>query len=553
MRHRLPRIVGAGMAIAATTAFVPQDPVADALATISAFQMRAHLSFLSHDLLEGRGTGSRGGRIAATYIASELMRAGVQPVGPRYLHDVPIIGVTPDGEGISFVLSAEGRRVAARYTEDVVVWPGGAETTPAVSGELVFVGYGVHAPESGWDDFDDVDLRGRILLVLVGDPPAPPDDPDRFDGPAMTYYGRWTYKFEEAERRGAVGALIIHTTDAAGYPWGVVQSSWTGEQFMLPPAAAEPPALDLRGWVTYDFAREALAVVGLDLDELYVRAARSDFAPVPTGLRVAARVPARSRRVDTHNVIGVVPGRGPRAAEHVIYTAHYDHLGIGPAVDGDSIYNGAYDNASGIALLLELAEAFARLRPAPARSVVFVATGAEEAGLLGAQRYVREPALPLGGAVATINIDGANVWGETDDVVGLGADRSTLGPMLQRRAREMGLVMETDLAPEKGLFFRSDHFAFARAGVPALSLEHGSDFRGRPPGWGDRVLRLYDAERYHRPGDEYSAAFVLEGAVQQAKLAFLLGYDLASMEGRPSWYPGSGFRAAQERLRARRR
>ncbi len=511
---------------------------------ITANEIRAHMYFLSQDGLRGRAPGTTGGELAAEYIKSQFIRMGLQPVDGSYFQDVPLIGITTDPTTVSLAFETEEGRVPAQYPSETVIWPGDPENSAIqLSGELVFVGYGIHAPQWDWDDFGSRDLNGKVVVFLVGDPPAPPDEPGLFDGRAMTYYGRWTYKFEEARRRGATGALIIHTDDAAGYDWGVVRSSWTGEQYTLPDDGQGLPLL-LKGWISSDLAQRVFAQAGMDLAELYVRAARRDFTPVATGITVRARMNSRSRRIRTWNVVGLRPGSDPGNDQVVAFTSHYDHLGVGPPVDGDSIYNGAYDNASGVSLLLEVAEAFSKLDPAPRRGALFIATTAEEAGLLGARYYVQHPLVPLDNTVAELNVDGANLWGETDDVMALGAERSTLGDILRNRADEMGLQVRPDPQPEKGGFFRSDHFPFAVAGVPVLYLRHGLDYRNHPAGWGDAMMEEWSRENYHQPSDEYDPDFDLSGAVQQARLLFGVGYDIAESETRPQWYEGETIQAS---------
>jgi hypothetical protein len=519
-----------------TVGAVRQGTLEDAVRGISADQIRSHIRFLSHDLLEGRSPGSRGGDLAAVYIAAQLERVGAAPVAGSYLHAVPLVAWRPR----SMIVEAEirGRLLPLRFPADVVLWPGSLDSEN-VTGEIVFAGYGTVAPEFRWDDFGDRDVRGRILLLLVNDPPAPPTEPFLFDGRAMTRYGRWDYKLEEARRRGALGAIVIHT-ERAGYPWDVVTTSWGRERVGLRRAEADP--LRVEGWMSSDAARSLLAAGGLDYSELLVRAARRDFLPIPTGIVLRAQMAGATRRFTSPNVAGIVHGReGPRQQEIVIYTAHYDHLGIGPAVNGDSIFNGAYDNASGVAAMLEIAEAFASLRPRPDRSVLFLATTGEEAGLLGASHYTRQPLFPLQRTAAVINIDGANLWGETDDVHLIGADISTLGLVVSNRAAQMRLRVVHDRAAEQGAFFRSDHYAFARAGIPAIQIDHGLDFRGRPRGWGEQVVRRYQAEHYHRPSDRFDERADLSGAVQQSVLAFLTGYDIATAPRFPDWLENAGF------------
>jgi Zn-dependent M28 family amino/carboxypeptidase len=513
----------------------------EALRSIQPYRIRAHLAFLADDLLEGRAPGTRGARIAARYIAAQLARSGVEPLRGSYYHAVPLVGWQPDPERISLEFSREGQSVTPPYPDDAVVWlESGADST-TVRGEVVFVGYGTTAPEYDWDDFKGRDVRGRILVVLSSDPPAPPGQPLIFEGAALSWYGRYTYKLEEAARRGAAGVIIVHTREGAGYDWDVVRSSWTGEQLALPAdSGAVPSPLQVRGWMPFDVARRVLSAGDLDLNQLFVRAARRDFQPVFTGITAELRVGGRARRFTGTNVAGIVPGsHAMRGAQTVIYTAHYDHLGIGAAVDGDSIYNGAYDNASGVALLLEIAAAFASLEQKPDRSIVFLFTTAEEAGMLGASWYVRRPLRPLESTVAALNIDGANLWGPTDDVRAVGLERSTLGNTFERQAAALGMRVEGERAPGLGFFFRSDHFPFARAGVPALFIDHGTDFRGRSVAWRDSVLADYYDNRYHLPQDAYDPAFNLAGAAQQGRHAFLVGHDVANATERPRWYPGA--------------
>jgi Zn-dependent M28 family amino/carboxypeptidase len=523
------------IAAGTVAASAPAGGFQEAWESITAAEIRAHLFLLSSDRLEGRQPGTRGADIAAEYIAGRFISYGLEPVAGTYFQGVPLTGITTDPTTVSLAFEGDDARLPAVHPDDAVIWPGAPLPSVQVSGELLFVGYGVHAPEWGWNDYKGRDVHGRVLLILAGDPPSPPDDPGRFDGRALTYYGRWSYKLEEARRRGAIGALIIHRPESAGYDWGVVSSSWTGEQLSLEEEAGTGTPVLLQGWLTTDFARRALALADLDLDELAVRAARADFSPVSTGMTVRSRMNSRSRAVRAQNVVGYLPGR---TDEIVVFTAHYDHLGIGPAVDGDSIYNGAYDNASGVSALLEVADAFARLDPA-GRGVLFVATTAEEAGLLGARHYINQPLFPLEATIAVVNIDGVSIWGETHDVIAPGVHRSTLARNVGARAAEMGMRVRPDPAPERGGFFRSDHFPFARAGIPALYLQHGLDFRGRPAGWGDDLMARWLRENYHQPSDELGADPDLSGAVQQARLAFAVGFDLVTASEAPAWLDGT--------------
>ena len=539
-----PRLVKrlAFIALPVLLGFAAADPLQTGLQSIRAHQLRAHIAFLAHDQLEGRAPGTRGAELAASYIASQFTRGGVEPLGGSYLQQVPLLGLDPIPDRTTATFTRGARSVTLDYDADFFAWSESGDTAAHVDGELVFVGYGTAAAEHGWDDFEGRDLRGKVLLVLVGDPPAPPGEPLLFGGRALTYYGRWTYKIEEARRRGAAGVLIVHETGDAGYPWSVVRTSWTGERLMLEHQGDADGSLAIAAWVTRPAADSLLRLAGLEIDALAMRAARRDFAPIATGIRARVSAPAHARRMDSANVWGMVRGSDPALRDQVVvYTAHYDHLGVGLPIGDDSIYNGAYDNASGVAALLEIAEAFSLMQPRPARSVLFLATTGEELGLLGAEHYIRHPAFPLDRTAAVINLDGVNVWGETDDVIALGAERSTLGRVVQRRATDMSLRLMSDRSPERGFFFRSDHFPFARSGVPAIKIEHGSRFRNRPADWGSRVLAAYDAERYHRPGDEFESSFDLAGAVQQARLALAVGYDVAEADTVPDWYPGGEF------------
>jgi len=532
-RHVRPLLALAALLL---TASLPFD-VRAALRNIDPAGIRAHISFLADDLLEGRAPGTRGEMLSARYIASQLERAGVEPLRGSWFQPVPLTGWRADARRQAATFTLGSQRITLRNSSDFVFWLDSGADSAHVRGDVVFVGYGVRAPEYRWDDYKGRDVRGRIVVVLANDPPAPPGAPLIFDGAAMTYYGRYTYKIEEARRQGAAAVLIVHTEQGAGYPWRVVQSSWSGEQLALTPDTADAAPLQLQGWLTYDAARRLLATADLDLAQLYVRAARRDFQPVFTNISATLRSGGATRTLEGRNVVGIVHGRHPqRRNEAVIYTAHHDGLGVGAPVDGDSIYNGAYDNASGVALLLEIAEAFATLTPKPERSIIFLFTTAEEAGMLGATHYTRAPLHPLSRTVAALNIDGANLWGETADVAAVGLERSTLGSVFEQQAAALGLHVSPERAPERGFFFRSDHFPFARAGIPALYFDHGTEFRSRPPGWSDAVLTRFEATRYHLPADEFDPGVDLTGAAQQARHAMMVGLAVANTAARPRIY-----------------
>jgi Zn-dependent M28 family amino/carboxypeptidase len=519
---------------------------------VSASEIGVHIGVLAADSLLGRAPGHPGGEKAARYIASVFERYGLQPPDTSYFQPVPVIGNEPIAESVSLSFAGASAEVMPRYLDGFVMNPGYPDAINAIGeGELVFVGYGIDAPENRWDDFAGADLAGKFMLILVNDPPAPPEEPGLFGGRAMTYYGRWTYKYEEAARQGALGALIVHETGPAGYPWSVVRGGFSGEQFSLSPNPDAATPTSFLGWVSLDVARAALAAGGLDFDELKASAARRGFTAVPTGVTVRARLDARVRRLDTENVVGLLPG-ATRPDEYILVTAHYDHFGIGEPVRGDSIYNGAYDNASGTALMLAIAKALAgRERPLD-RSVLFIATAAEEQGLLGAEWYAQAPLRPLNRTVATLNLDGANVWGETTDVQVLGEERSELGAYVRTRAREVGLSIEPEESPEVGTYFRSDHFPLAKAGVPALYFKHGWSFVGRPAGWGDSIHADYTANHYHAPSDEVRPEWRYEGAARDGTLIVLTIADLASTDAWPNWHAGQEFRAARDAMMSRR-
>ena len=517
----------------------PAAPIAPA--AITPVEIDADLKFLSSDLLEGRAPATRGGQLAAAYIASQLRAAGVSPgVGDSsYLQRVPIDVVKADPSTIR--VTASGKATATlRFTDDVVVWAGSAADSSAARGEVVFIGYGAAAPEYRWDDFKGVDVKGKWLMVLVNDPPAPPNEPTLFGGKAMTYYGRWTYKYEEAERRGAAGMLIVHTTERAGYPWQVVVGSNSVEHRLLPRDPAGPAPIGVRGWIKDTVAAALLKQAGLDFDALRTQAARRDFRPVNTGIVLDATFRNTVSHLASENVVGIVHGAA-RRNEYVALTAHWDHLGIGPKVNGDSIYNGALDNASGVADLLAVARA-AAAAPRPARSLLFVFVTAEESGLLGSAWFAEHPTVPAAGLVANLNLDGGNLLGRVRDLNVLGDTKSSLGPSLAAFARPRGLRLDPDEHPEQGHFYRSDHFSFARAGVPAVSIGAGTDYVGRPAGWGKAQDEDYTAHHYHQPSDEYRPDFDLSGAVQLSQLVLDFARSLANSPSWPTWNADAEFR-----------
>ncbi|HST61470.1 MAG TPA: M28 family peptidase [Longimicrobium sp.] len=509
-----------------------------ALARIRPETIDAHLRFLAHPLLEGRAPGTRGGTLAMEYIRSQFQRIGLEPAaGGSYLQEVPMVGLTPHP---TLAFHTPQGAMEPAYEDEYVLEAGVPETAVETDAPLVFAGFGITAPEWSWDDFKDVDVRGKVLLLRVNDP-GTEATPDFFGGRTLTYYGRWTYKFEEASRRGAAGAILIHTDASAGYPWRVVRTSNTGQQFDLAGTPEFP--LQIKGWIGESVARDLLARAGHDLAALVAQSDTPGFRPLDTGIRVRASVRSEVQSVRTANVVGLLPGAEPgHADEPVILSSHYDHLGVRQAADGtESIHAGAYDNASGVALLLTIAEAIAGMETRPARPLLFVSTTAEESGLLGAEWYARNPLFPLRSTAAALNVDGANLQGRTRDLTPLGADRSTLGDTVRAAAEAEGMTINPDPHPEQGMFYRQDHFPLARSGVPALALDHGLTFEGRPEGWGQQWYDAFVSTHYHQPSDSYAEGWDYRGAVQQGRVMLRTALAAASAPEIAAWTPGAGF------------
>jgi Zn-dependent M28 family amino/carboxypeptidase len=538
MSHRLSR------AFTALLLSLPISAWAQSRPTITAAEIDGHLRFLSSDLLEGRAPGTRGGRLAAEYIAAQLRAFGVEPgANGSYFQKVPIDVMATQSATIRAVASGKAS-ATLRQPDDVVIWGGSAVEKGAARGELVFVGYGAVAPEYRWDDFKGVDVKGKVLLVLVNDPPAPAAEPALFGGVAMTYYGRWTYKYEEAERRGAAGMLIIHQTERAGYPWQVVVGSNSTEHRLLPRDPKLPAPLGVRGWITDSAATALLKQAGLDLAALRTQAATREFRPVATGIDMDLSVTSTVQHGSSENVVGVVRGSDPKLSkEYVVLSAHWDHLGIGRPVNGDSIYNGAMDNASGVADILAVAHAAAS-QPRPNRSLLFAFVTAEESGLLGSAFFAQSPTVPLTQIVANLNVDGGNLLGQTRDLIVLGDTKSSLGPQIAAMVKPEGMRLTPKEHPEAGHFYRSDHFSLAKAGVPAISIENGLDFVGRPKDWGLQQSDDYTEHRYHQPSDAYRPDFDLSGAVQLSDIVLRFARQLANAPSMPTWNADAEFHRA---------
>lgn len=502
--------------------------------------VRAHLEFLADDALEGRRPGTRGGELSARYIAAEFQRMGLKPAGDSgtYYHRVPIITLTPHPA----VKMLAPTPVPLTFRDDYVLWSMRNDSTVSANGDLVFVGYGIVAPENEWNDYQGTDVKNKIVVALVNDPGL--RDSTIFRGPILTYYGRWTYKIEEARRQGAAGILLVHTTESATYPWTTVQSSWTGPQVRI----EEPPSsLLVAGWLSEGAASRLFKAGGQDLPALMDRAARRGFRSVPLGMALDATVHSEIARSATSNVLGRYPGHGPRSREAVMIGGHYDHFGIATPVDGDSIYNGAEDNASGTAAVLAAADAFTRSGARTGRSIVFAAFTAEESGLLGSQAFVAKPTIPLSEVAAILNLDVMNLHGRTRDVSALGLDQSSLGAMFQKAAAAEGLRVSVNHdALLKGSYFRSDHFPFARAGVPGTSIQNGESYIGQPADYAKKKKDEYVAKRYHQPSDEILPSFTYAGAAQQLRVIVRTAVAVANAAGQPTWNKTSEFREAGE-------
>jgi Peptidase family M28/PA domain len=514
--------------------------------TISGERIRAHVKFLSSDLLEGRGVAVRGGDLATEYIATQFALSGAKPAGDRgtYFQKVPLVGVeTAPGAALS--ATAAGKAISFRWLDDFVAVDRRQEPSADFEAEAIFAGHGIVAPEFQWDDFKGVDVKGKMLVLFTNEPAS--TDPKFFGGRALTYYGRWSYKYEEALRRGALGVILIHTTPTAGYGWEVVRNSWGREEPYVKLAPGEPE-LALAGWVTQEAGGRLLALAGKTVEELLQASESRDFRPIPLGVRIRAAMRSRIREMNTRNVAAIVPGSDPQAGkEAVIFSAHWDHLGIGTPVNGDAIYNGAVDNATGCGILLEIERAWAALPRKPRRSALFLAVTAEEGGLRGSEYYAQHPLIPPGATVLALNYDALQPVGRAKDLVVSGAERTTLWPLVQDTAKRFGLIIKPDPRPEQGSYYRSDHFSFAHAGIPAFSVDEGNEFAGKPANYGAEVFQDYNDKRYHQPSDEYRDDWDFSGLEEVAKFGLTLGTGAANMGRMPTWNPGDEFLPAREK------
>lgn len=538
-------------------------PDPKALDQITADGLLGHIKTLASDEYEGRGPGTPGEDKSINYIAGQFKQIGLAPgnTDGTYFQNVPLVGITTN-QNTEMKVNVAGKETALKFGDDFVARTVRVVDKTGFDADMVFVGYGVVAPEYGWDDYKGQDVRGKVLVMLVNDPQVPDaKDPAKLDdqmfkGRTMTYYGRWTYKFEIAAEKGAAGVLVVHEWDnktnsgPAGYPWSVPKGSFTIENFDLVSKDKNMSRVNIEGWITEPKTRELLQAAGLNFDELKKQAIRKDFQPVPMKAHAQLNIESTIRTIDSHNVVGKLEGADAKLKdEYVIYTAHWDHLGIGlPDAKGDKIYNGALDNASGIAALIVMARAFKAAMPAPRRSILFLAVTAEEKGLIGSKYYAENPIYPLAKTLAEINMDGLNQWGPTRDVTVIGLGNSTLDDVLKAAADEKGRVLRPDAEPEKGFYYRSDHFNFAKQGVPALDPEGGVDYIDKPADWGMKKRDEYTENDYHKPSDEIKPDWNLSGAVDDVRLLMTVGYRVANTDKYPEWSPGTEFKARRDAM-----
>ena len=522
---------------------LPSDVMAS-MAGIDAHRIGEHVRFLANDLLEGRGTGTRGGDIAANYIAIQFALYGLKPAGDNgsYLQKVDFVGMkTLPGTSAS-LQPAHGAAMNLKLADDYVVGNQMQTDSVDIDAPIVFVGYGIEAPEYKWDDFKGADVKGKVVLVIVNEPPS--KDPKFFNGEALTYYGRWTYKFEEAARKGAVGALIIHRTDLASYGWDVVRNSWSGEQVAL--GNDQDPKLKAAAWIQLEVARKLMSAANLNLDEMMAAAGTRQFQAKELPVRFKAHIESKVRKFVSYNVLGLLPGR-QGGGQAVAYSAHYDHLGIDPSMTGDNIYNGAVDNGTGCGILLELAHTFSTSAAKPPSPVLFAAVTAEEKGLLGSNYLGKHLPIPAAKIALDLNYDAILPLGMPQSVNVTGAERTSFYPTVEKTATAFGFEIQADAEPGAGHYYRSDHFSMARAGVPAFSINTGVKFAGHTPEWGKTQHEEYTAKHYHRPSDEFSPSMDFTSDAEMAKFGFALGWQAMLEKGTVNWLPGDEFDATRRR------
>jgi len=523
-----------------------------ALEKIEPERIRAHVRFLSSDLLEGRGTGQRGGDLAAEYIGTQFALNGLKPAGDAgtYMQKVPMVGITPAPDTTFELVPNKGQAMQLKPLDQYVAYDQTQNTSDEINADIVYVGYGIDAPEYQWNDYKGTDVRGKVLLMLVNEPSSS-SDPNFFKGRALTYYGRWTYKYEQAARLGAVGALLIHKTEMASYPWEVVRNSNSGEKAYL---KSDEPHLKAAAWIQLDVAQQLVGRAGFSLDKLMEEAQSSSFHPVPLPVKLKAHMVSKVRPFSSNNVIAMLPGTDPKLKdEAVLYTAHYDHLGIRPDMPGDNIYNGARDNATGCGILLELARVFAQAPSKPRRSILFASVTAEEQGLLGSEYLGKHPPIPAGKIALDLNFDDIPPLGSPEEVEVSGSERTNFYPTVEAVAKDFRLAIRPDSHPEAGHYYRSDHFSLARVGVPAFSLNEGMKYKGHNTEWGLQQAEEYTNKHYHQPSDEYSSSMDFTGDAVLARFGFALGWQAATQPKLVDWQKGDEFEKPRIQSRARGR
>ena len=535
---------------------VTMENMQPALETITAEDLMRRTAVLAHDSMEGRAPGGAGEERTVRYLEDEFRAMGLAPGNPdgTFVQTVPLVGLTAEVEGS---LSVDGRTIELEGPRDFIAETRRVAPEVTVSNsDLVFVGYGVVAPEYGWDDYKDVDVTGKTIVMLVNDPAIPSAadpstlDENMFRGRAMTYYGRWTYKYEIAAEKGAAAAIVIHETGPAGYPFEVLSAGWGQENFDIQSPDDNMSRVAVQAWMPEPAIRGFLEQMGHDFDTLKQQALEQDFRPVDLGAQASFAIRNQIRQIESRNVVAKVEGT-TRPEEYVVYTAHWDHLGMNPSMTGDNIYNGALDNASGTAAMMEIAEAFTHLPEAPDRSILFLAVTAEERGLLGAKYYAENPLYPLEQTLANVNMDGINQWGRTEDLVVIGLGNSELDDVLEQSAATQNRTLVADAEPEKGFYYRSDHFEFAKQGVPALYTDAGVQFVGKPEGYGQQKRDEYTANDYHKPSDHIKPDWDLTGAIDDAQLMFQVGYRVSQRAAFPEWKPGTEFKARRDSMMMR--
>jgi Zn-dependent M28 family amino/carboxypeptidase len=551
MEAEIPRQVRQASSLALMLAVVCASAIAVvnggvATRAISGERIRAHVKFLASDLLEGRGTGQRGGEIAAEYIGTQFAVYGLKPAGDdkTYFQNVPMVSVKTV-EGTSFkLLPQNGEPVTLKNLDEFVTNNESQTDSADFDAPIVFVGFGITAPEYNWDDYKGVNLKGKVALLFVNEPAS--DDPKFFKGKALTYYGRWTYKFEETARRGAVATLIIHRTDLASYGWQVVRNSWGTERSYLKRDAT--PRVQAASWIQLDVAKKLVAMAGLDLDKLFAQAQTREFKPVELPVHLQGHVASELRSFVGRNVLALLPGSDPQRSEQaVLYTAHYDHLGIDPGMKGDNIYNGAVDNGTGCGILLELAHAWVAASQAPPRSILFAAVTGEEQGLLGSEYLGKHPPLSAGKISLDLNYDALAPIGVPEEVEVSGAERTTFYPVVEATAKSFGLAVRPDAHPEAGHYYRSDHFSLARVGIPSFSIAQGLKFKGHDAAWGEAQAKEYTDHHYHQPSDEYLESWDFAGLAEVTRFGFELGEKAATQPELQGWQPGDEFEAPRKK------